>query len=78
MIDENNNQPITPTTQLAYVLPKKSLHLLSKKHQKKLLKSYENKYPEYANITWAYCKYFWESHVDLPHINIEQLTKVLT
>ena len=33
----------------------------------------EHLYPHSCSFTWVYCKYFWESHVDFPPINIQEL-----
>jgi hypothetical protein len=30
-------------------------------------------YSDECDFMWAYCKYFWESHVMLPHIEINEL-----
>ena len=24
-------------------------------------------------MVWAYCKYIWEAHLELPHIDLEEL-----
>jgi 5'-3' exonuclease len=62
--------PVTPCQQLAFVLPKESLYLLDKSPP-------ESWYPEEASFTWAFCKYFWESHVHLPPILKEDLQHFL-
>ena len=60
--------------QLCYVLPYDSLHLIPNNIRYKLNMDW---YKTDCNIIWAYCKYFWESHVILPTINIEQLTNIV-
>ena len=77
--------PVSSTLQLAYVLPKKSLHLLPPKIHFELLRRYSKYYLnddsseslEGVNICWAFCSKFWEAHVHLPHIDIEKLTEVV-
>ena len=58
---------------LSYVLPQQSLNLLPDKLHKSLLESHSNWYKTNCEFVWAYCKYFWESHVQLPHIDINEL-----
>ena len=73
MIKENNNRPVDSNVQLAYVLPKESLSLITNPKIKSFM---EEKWRENENkgkLIWAYCKYIWESHVDLPHLDIEEL-----
>lgn len=70
LIENNNTKPIHEITQLSYVLPKRSLHLLPKNIQKFLLDNYEFLYGEDFRLLWDYCRYFWESHVDLPQVDI--------
>jgi 5'-3' exoribonuclease 2 len=65
--------PVSELTQLCYVLPKQSLHLLPEKLYKNLLKDHDDWYSTNSSFVWAYCRYFWESHVNLPHIDINEL-----
>ena len=37
------------------------------------IKKYDNLYNCDCNFVWAYCKYFWEAHVDMSEITIEEL-----
>jgi 5'-3' exoribonuclease 2 len=65
--------PVNELVQLCYVLPKQSLNLLPTKLHDKLLEEHCDWYSADCEFIWAYCKYFWESHVDLPHIDISEL-----
>ena len=72
-IKKNNNTSVHPYVQLSYVLSKPSLKLLPNNIQKKLLEKYPEYYKMDKRICWAFCKYFWESHVKFDHININDL-----
>jgi hypothetical protein len=41
----------------------------------------KNEHPEWykndCEFIWAFSKYFWESHVELPEIDIEELKQVV-
>jgi len=62
MIPTNNNVPVSPYTQLAYVLPLQSLHLLPKKIHTNLLKYKKEYYDDDICIETAFCTYIWEAH----------------
>jgi hypothetical protein len=34
-------------------------------------------YGDDYEFKWAYCKYFWESHADLPRLSIETLESIV-
>ena len=55
--------PVAPLVQLSYVIPRKSLYLLPDKLREQLLTKHNDSYSEDYEIEWAYCRYFWESHV---------------
>lgn len=68
-------KPVSELVQLAYVLPKQSLYLLPEKLYENLIKDHSNWYNADCDFVWAYSRYFWESHVQLPHIDIDELEK---
>ena len=70
----NNQDSISTIVQLCYVIPKTSINLIPRHIYKKLDK---NLYNQECVLKWAFCKYFWESHVDLPEIDIDKLSQVL-
>lgn len=72
MIKENSNKPVTRIVQLSYVLPPES-HLLIPDIGSKLQKEFPQFYEDNPRMIWAYCKYIWESHLMLPHIELEEL-----
>jgi 5'-3' exonuclease len=69
--------PVSPLVQLCYVLPKTSLDLLPPEITEKLLKTRGDWYVSTCDFTWAYCKYFWESHAELPDIDIDELEMLI-
>ena len=84
-IPQIDTQFITPSThksiedlvQLCYVLPKANLNLLPIEVNVVLFQRLEHLYGDDYEFKWAYCKYFWESHADLPRLNIETLESVV-
>ena len=77
LIEDKNTYPIHEYTQLSYVLPKNSLNLLPIKIQHFLTKNYPDLHNDNCNILWYFCRYFWESHIDLPHIDIKKLNTLI-
>ena len=76
-IQPKPKNPVNHLTQLSYVLPKHSLYLMSDKIYKKLTQSKPEWYIDNCGFKWSYCKYFWESHVILPKIDIQLLETIL-
>jgi 5'-3' exonuclease len=76
-ICNKNTKPVHEYTQLCYVLPRNSLHYLPKKIYLSLKKKHSDLYGLDYKFNWSYCKYFWEAHVELPHINIENIEDIV-
>lgn len=74
-VSENfsENSPVSPSVQLAYVLPTAQHGLLNPKTRDFILKHDMNLYPSQIKYKWAYCRYLWEAHVDLPKISLEKM-----
>lgn len=66
-------KPVNELVQLCYVLPRSSLNLLPPKLFTELTKKYEHWYKVNCDFLWAYCRYFWESHVEMEEIDLNEL-----
>jgi 5'-3' exonuclease len=74
-IQQKSYNPVSEMVQLCYVLPKQSLIFLPDTLYKNLLKEHDDWYDTDCDYVWSYCRYFWEAHVNLPHIDIDELEK---
>ena len=72
-VEAKPENPVSELVQLCYVLPRTSLNLLPPKLYFELLKRYDHWYKGNCDYVWAYCKYFWESHVEMNEIDITEL-----
>ena len=77
MIPPNDHKSVTPEVQLSYVLPRESLHLIPNGIGKILLKEKSDNYAESYKLIWAFCKFIWESHLELPPIDIIELEECI-
>lgn len=66
-------KPVSEMVQLCYVLPRQSLHFLPEKLYNNLIQKKLELYQIDCDFSWSYCKYFWEAHPNLPHIDIDEL-----
>jgi 5'-3' exonuclease len=76
-IEHSTSRPVAPMVQLSYVIPRKSLYLLPEKLREQLLTKHSDSYSEDYEIEWAYCRYFWESHVKFRETNIQTLESLI-
>jgi 5'-3' exonuclease len=68
---------VSPLAQLSYVLPTASMGLIPYTLYKKLLSEQPDWYVDNYIFIWAFCKFFWEAHVELPHIDIDVLEEIV-
>ena len=76
-LQKKDKQAIEDVVQLCYVLPKANLNLLPLNVNIVLLQRLGHLYGEDYDFKWAYCRYFWESHAELPTLNIEILESIV-
>ena len=76
-LQKKEKQAIEDVVQLCYVLPKANLNLLPFNVNVVLLQRLGHLYGEDYDFKWAYCRYFWESHAELPTLNIEILENIV-
>lgn len=76
-LQKKEKQAIEDIVQLCYVLPKSNLNLLPFNVNVVLLQRLGHLYGEDYDFKWAYTRYFWESHAELPTLNIEILENIV-
>ena len=74
--------PVSSETQLIYCIPFIKFKLIGDKYQRKhheFIKEYGELFYDYDNIKfyWEFKKYFYESHILLPEININEMDNFL-
>jgi len=76
-LKHKEKQPIEDFVQLCYVLPRQNLNLLPVEVNIVLLQRLGHLYGDDYEFKWAYCRYFWESHAELPRLHIETLEEIV-
>ena len=76
-IKDKPPSPVADLVQLCYVLPRDNLNLLPPKLVKELLQKHDHWYKGNCDFVWAYCKYFWEAHVEMNEIDIDELEQFI-
>lgn len=75
---ELDETPVSPLTQLSYVLPVSAQHMLPDSIRLELRDKLEDKYGTNWEFEWSYCRYFWESHAIMPHIDVDYLERLVS
>jgi 5'-3' exonuclease len=76
-IEQKPFNPVIPMVQLCYVLPRNNLTLLPPNLAMELLRKYDDWYKNDCEFIWAYCRYFWESHVIMNEIDMDELEQFI-
>ena len=77
MLARQPKNPVKELVQLSYVIPRPYLDLLPSPVHKKLLQKCDHLYRTDCRMVWAYCRYLWEAHAILPHLEISKLEEMI-
>ena len=77
LIEDKPAQPVPDLVQLAYVLPAPSLALLPQQLRDTLLQQHPAWYDPDRSLRTAFCKYIWEAHPQLEHIDLQELQRIV-
>tara|TARA_B100001059_G_C17839497_1_gene591022 strand:- start:6944 stop:8521 length:1578 start_codon:yes stop_codon:yes gene_type:complete len=72
---KENDENISFNEQLAYVLPKESLHLLDESIKDKV--DFYKIDRENVDLKWSFCKYFWECHIEFKEERLSEISKIV-
>lgn len=78
LLEIKEKNPVKEIVQLSYVLPKNSLYLLPKNIENKLICNFNQHYRLDYEFKWAYCKYFWECHVEFPYTDVNKIEQLVS
>jgi 5'-3' exonuclease len=67
---QRNTHALHPYIQLSYVLPPNSHYLLPAQIRSQIKPEW---YDNNCKFRWAFCKYFWEAHVEFPFVSLEEI-----
>lgn len=80
LVDTVPPDPVSSLVQLSYVLPAESHRMLPPNLRRELAANWSHLYlvdPIECKFYWAFCRYFWEAHAELPTIRIADVEEAV-